>query len=115
MASQKAQAEADRRNQAEIARLQLEQEKQRAADNEKKRKQEEADRPLIEERQRLARENEAAENKRYEEQKARDEDAARVKAAQAEVVLLCWTDGGLAKVDSGFDYAANFSSFACVA
>ena len=23
--------------------------------------------------------------------------------------------GGLAKVDSGFDYAANFSSFACVA
>ena len=32
-----------------------------------------------------------------------------------EVVLLCWTDGGLAKVDSGFDYAANFSSFACVA
>ena len=33
----------------------------------------------------------------------------------SEVVLLCWTDGGLAKVDSGFDYAANFSSFACVA
>lgn len=32
-----------------------------------------------------------------------------------EVVLLCWTDGGLAKVDFGFDYAANFSSFACVA
>src|SRR5271165_5581531 len=29
-----------------------------------------------------------------------------------EVVPLCWTDGGLAKVDSGFDYAANFSSFA---
>jgi hypothetical protein len=24
-------------------------------------------------------------------------------------------NGGLAKVDSGFDYAANFSSFACVA
>jgi hypothetical protein len=23
--------------------------------------------------------------------------------------------GGLAKVDSGFDYAANFSSFACLA
>jgi hypothetical protein len=23
--------------------------------------------------------------------------------------------GGLAKVDSGFDYAANFSSFTCVA
>jgi len=23
-------------------------------------------------------------------------------------------NGGLAKVDSGFDYAANFSSFACV-
>jgi hypothetical protein len=34
---------------------------------------------------------------------------------QTEVVLLCWTDGGLAKVVSGFDYAANFSSFACVA
>jgi hypothetical protein len=34
---------------------------------------------------------------------------------KGEVVLLCWTDGGLAKVDSGFDYAANFSSFACVA
>jgi hypothetical protein len=24
-------------------------------------------------------------------------------------------NGGLAKVDSGFDYAANFSSFACIA
>ena len=24
-------------------------------------------------------------------------------------------NGGLAKVDFGFDYAANFSSFACVA
>jgi hypothetical protein len=35
--------------------------------------------------------------------------------SSTEVVLLCWTDGGLAKVDSGFDYAANFSSFACVA
>lgn len=82
-ASQAIQAEADRRNQAEIARLQLEQEKQRTADNEARREQEEADRPLIEKRQRLARENEAAESKRYEEQKARDEEAARIRAAQA--------------------------------
>ncbi len=28
---------------------------------------------------------------------------------------LTGQNGGLAKVDSGFDYAANFSSFACVA
>ena len=28
---------------------------------------------------------------------------------------LAGQNGGLAKVDSGFDYAANFSSFACVA
>ena len=26
---------------------------------------------------------------------------------QREGVPLCWTDGGLAKVDFGFDYAAN--------
>jgi hypothetical protein len=28
---------------------------------------------------------------------------------------LAGQNGGLAKVDSGFDYAANLSSFACVA
>ena len=32
-----------------------------------------------------------------------------------EVVPLLEQNGDLAKVDSGFDYAANFSSVACVA
>ena len=41
-------------------------------------------------------------------------------ARQSGALIQRWSrlagqDGGLAKVDSGFDYAANLSSFACVA
>jgi hypothetical protein len=46
-----------------------------------------------------------------------------LKPFQSQILLGCterWSrfpeqHGGLAKVDSGFDYAANFSSFTCVA
>jgi hypothetical protein len=39
----------------------------------------------------------------------------RYRTSHIEVVPVPGQFGGLAKVDSGFDYGANFSSFACVA
>ena len=42
------------------------------------------------------------------------------KVQEDQFVLLRWSQfpgqfGGMAKVDSGFDYAASFSSFSCIA
>ena len=50
-----------------------------------------------------------------------DEEDVRQPVADVDVFIeqrwsrLTGQNGGLAKVDSGFDYAANFSSVACVA
>ena len=53
-------------------------------------------------------------------ERLRKENEALKKGASTGIQIQRWSrfagqNGGLAKVDFGFDYAANFSSFACVA